>query len=210
MPAVNGAAAATTVKSEDTDKDDMREVDKEIGNGLGPADVIGGRTLPNWMKEDEAVFMESRLRELLDDFSSSVVSPYCSPARSYLAHSTSCHLFRVDASVVRPSPSNVFASSSTTRPPSTPPQENTFAPSSALYSSPPHGLLPSKPRTRTASCQATALLARRAHHRPPPTGAPPATRTRPSSVPSHSSTTTRTILLEPTSLPPGRRRRGCS
>lgn len=63
VPSTNGASEKTSEESE------MGEVEKEIGNGLGPADVIGGRTLPNWMSESEARFMEKRLQELLDEFS---------------------------------------------------------------------------------------------------------------------------------------------
>ena len=55
------------MSSEEREREEMKEVEKEIGNGLGPADVIGGRTLPNWMNESEAFFMERRLRELLDE-----------------------------------------------------------------------------------------------------------------------------------------------
>lgn len=67
-------AAGLVKKEEETsvemssDEKEREEVEKAIGNGLGPADVIGGRTLPNWMNESEAFFMEKRLGELLDEF----------------------------------------------------------------------------------------------------------------------------------------------
>ncbi|KAL7412268.1 hypothetical protein BDY24DRAFT_393819 [Mrakia frigida] len=75
-PAVEGAVGLVKkeeegkveLSSEEKEREEMKEVEKEIGNGLGPADVIGGRTLPNWMNESEAFFMERRLRELLDEF----------------------------------------------------------------------------------------------------------------------------------------------
>lgn len=51
----------------------------ELAERFGPVDVIGGRTLPGLVTEQEAAFLEARILHLLDGFPTYVLPLPCSP-----------------------------------------------------------------------------------------------------------------------------------